>query len=84
MWYLYKFLYRLNFDNCYIDQFIVEVDGKRMALHEDKESIFPLTWKEELTYIKPSKWQVSSYFLTTLLSVNFPENLLKQINKIKY
>ena len=54
-------MYRLDFDNCYIDQFIEEVDGKRMSIHENKESIFPLTWKEELTYIKPSKLLLHVY-----------------------
>ena len=58
---MYRFLYRLDFDNCYIDQFIEEADGKRMSIHENKESIFPLTWKEELTYIKPSKLVLHVY-----------------------
>lgn len=72
VYYLYRYHHKLHFDNCYIDQFIMEVDGKRMALHEDKESIFPLTWKEELTYIKPSKLcHMFTYLLDNSSVFNF-------------
>ena len=51
---MHKFNTKITFDNHYINKFLLDVDKKRLELHKDKESIFPLTRKERRTYIKPS------------------------------